>query len=117
MTENYVTCGRLMIGSGTDTYDPVCELREGHRGQCKSTAAIDQHRLTDAELVELSLDRERVTGEDSIPTIERVYDRTESGAYCCPWPECRTVRHDPVKLWRHVHKYAPHHTTTTLTPT
>jgi hypothetical protein len=40
-------CGRIMVGSGTDTYDPVCELPEGHRGSCKSSAATDQHRLSD----------------------------------------------------------------------
>lgn len=39
------TCGRLLLGSGTDTYDPVCELPVGHAGACKSTAAIDQHRI------------------------------------------------------------------------
>lgn len=38
-------CGRIMVGSGTDTYDPICELISGHRGSCKSTTAIDQHRL------------------------------------------------------------------------
>ncbi len=38
-------CGRTMIGSGDDTYDPVCELRDGHDGPCRSTAALDQHRL------------------------------------------------------------------------
>lgn len=37
-----------MVGSGTDTYDPVCELPDGHRGFCKSTAAIDQHRIVPA---------------------------------------------------------------------
>jgi len=39
-------CGRLMVGSGTDTYDPTCELPAGHDGACRSTAAIDQHRLS-----------------------------------------------------------------------
>ena len=38
-------CGRVMVGSGTDTYDPICQLPKGHDGSCKSTAAIDQHRL------------------------------------------------------------------------
>jgi hypothetical protein len=35
-----------MVGSGTDTYDPVCELPEGHDGFCKSSTATDQHRLS-----------------------------------------------------------------------
>lgn len=39
-------CGRIMIGSGTDTYDPICDLPDGHDGCCKSSAAIDQHRFT-----------------------------------------------------------------------
>lgn len=38
-------CGRIMVGSGNDTYDPICELHAGHDGFCKSTAATDQHRL------------------------------------------------------------------------
>lgn len=40
-----VRCDRIMVGSGTDTYDPTCDLPEGHDGSCKSTAAVDQHRL------------------------------------------------------------------------
>ncbi len=39
------TCGALMLGSGTDAYDPLCELPRGHRGPCRSTAAIDQRRI------------------------------------------------------------------------
>ncbi len=39
------TCGAMMIGSGTDTYDPLCELPRLHRPPCRSTAAIDQHRI------------------------------------------------------------------------
>lgn len=38
-------CGQVMVGSGTDTYDPLCELPQGHEGPCKSSAATDQHRL------------------------------------------------------------------------
>lgn len=38
-------CGRLMVGSGTDTYDPTCDLPEGHIDVCRSFGAIDQHRL------------------------------------------------------------------------
>lgn len=38
-------CERLMIGSGGDTWDPTCELPEGHEGSCKSSSAIDQNRL------------------------------------------------------------------------
>lgn len=41
----YKLCGRIMVGSGPDTYDPICELPEGHTGACKSTSAIDQHKL------------------------------------------------------------------------
>lgn len=44
-----LACGRLMLGSGSDTYDPICELPAGHAGVCKSTAAIDQHRLSPEE--------------------------------------------------------------------
>lgn len=41
-------CGRTLIGSGDDTYDPVCELPSGHDGRCRSSSAIDQHRLPSA---------------------------------------------------------------------
>lgn len=41
----YQRCDRIMVGSGGDTYDPTCDLRAGHRDVCRSTAAIDQHRL------------------------------------------------------------------------
>lgn len=36
-------CGRPMVGHGTDTYDPACDLEEGHDGVCKSYDAIDRH--------------------------------------------------------------------------
>jgi hypothetical protein len=42
-------CGNLMIGSGTDTYDPTCDLPEGHEGDCKSVGAIGQFKITTAE--------------------------------------------------------------------
>jgi hypothetical protein len=38
-------CARTMIGSGGDTYDPVCELPGAHGGSCRSSSAIDQHRI------------------------------------------------------------------------
>jgi hypothetical protein len=38
-------CARTLIGSGGDTYDPVCELPGGHDGPCRSSSAIDQHRI------------------------------------------------------------------------
>lgn len=41
-------CGRVMVGSGTDTYDPTCDLIAGHSGACKSRDAIDQHRLRES---------------------------------------------------------------------
>lgn len=46
---------------------------------------------------------EQATGADSIPTIERAYDRTPGGAYVCVWPGCDVARRDAEKLWRHVH--------------
>lgn len=51
----------------------------------------------------LSLAWEAATGGDSIATIERVYDRTSSGAYVCIYPDCSFTRRDAVVLWRHVH--------------
>lgn len=38
-------CARTLVGSGGDTYDPVCELPHGHEGRCRSSSAVDQHRL------------------------------------------------------------------------
>lgn len=40
-----IQCGRMMVGSGGDTYDPICELPTDHRGSCRSSSAIDQHRI------------------------------------------------------------------------
>lgn len=40
-----VACGNVMVGSGTDVYDPLCELPKRHSGDCKSSAATDQHKL------------------------------------------------------------------------
>lgn len=52
---------------------------------------------------ELSVAWEDESGYDSIPTIERVYDRTPSGAYLCCWPGCKVARRDAGALWVHVH--------------
>lgn len=52
---------------------------------------------------ERSLAWEMRTGADSIPTIERVYDQTPSGAYVCIWPGCSFARRNAAALWHHVH--------------
>ena len=57
----------------------------------------------DPDLIERSLHEERETGADSIPTIERVYERTATGAYRCVYPGCAIVRRSPAAMWRHVH--------------
>jgi hypothetical protein len=44
-----VPCCLVMLGEGTDTYDPICQLPMGHRGSCMSSSAITQHRLVDRE--------------------------------------------------------------------
>lgn len=46
---------------------------------------------------------ERATGADSIDTIERVYNRTDGGAYECCFPGCSFTRKDPEAMWRHIH--------------
>lgn len=47
---NDEACGRVMVGLGGDTFDPVCELPGGHEGVCKSTDAVDAaHKLTDPD--------------------------------------------------------------------
>lgn len=51
----------------------------------------------------VSLAWEGHTGCDSIPTIERLYDRSASGAYLCPFPACGFARKDATAMWRHVH--------------
>lgn len=51
LKQNFDRCGRIMVGSGTDTYDPSCDLAAGHVGPCKSFAAIDQHKLDTARTV------------------------------------------------------------------
>lgn len=51
----------------------------------------------------LSLAWEAASGCDSVDTIERIYDRTDGGAYCCVHPGCEFRRRDAEALWRHVH--------------
>jgi hypothetical protein len=55
------------------------------------------------DLEAISLDWEKKTGNDSIATIKRIYDRTENGAFKCMWPTCSFARKDAVAMWRHVH--------------
>lgn len=47
-------CGKIMVGSGDDTYDPICELPAGHDPPCMSSAAIDQHKLAEKGGLDLS---------------------------------------------------------------
>lgn len=35
------SCGRLLVGQGSDTYDPLCVLPAGHDGLCKPEEGID----------------------------------------------------------------------------
>ncbi len=56
-----------------------------------------------ADVEATSLAWEAETGCDSIPTIERVYERTSTGAYTCILPGCDVARHSSELLWRHVH--------------
>lgn len=56
-----------------------------------------------ARIVEQSLEWERQTGADSIPTIERVYEQNTRGAYRCVWLKCNYTDHDAAVMWRHVH--------------
>lgn len=61
--------------------------------------------LTEQQLIDLSVELERRTGFDSIPTIERVYPRSETGplAYRCVFPGCRSGTRSAVNMWHHVH--------------
>lgn len=34
------TCGRLLVGRGGDTWDPVCTLPAGHKEPCDNPEAI-----------------------------------------------------------------------------
>lgn len=56
-----------------------------------------------ADYVALSLRLEKETGYDSIPTIERVYEATDTGRICCVWPGCKFRSLEAEDVWRHVH--------------
>lgn len=58
---------------------------------------------TEQTIEAISLEWEKQTGYDSIPTIRRIYEQTSTGAYVCVFPRCRFARRDAVQLWRHVH--------------
>lgn len=46
-------CGRIMIGEGGDTWDPTCELPDGHSPMiCKSRSAQSQNKLTEKQYQE-----------------------------------------------------------------
>ena len=81
-------------------HDPICELPARHKSSCRSTSALDQYRIG---VIDLSVMWEKATSYDSIPTIQRIYDRTDSGAFRCPDPDCPFVRRDAVAMWEHVH--------------
>ncbi len=51
----------------------------------------------------LSVFLEDVTGYDSIPTIERIYDRTPGNAFECAFPGCKFKRRDAQEVWLHIH--------------
>lgn len=59
--------------------------------------------MSHVDVEALSIAWEAATGNDSIPTIERVYDRTEGGAIRCCWPTCEFRRRSGEAMWRHVH--------------
>lgn len=71
-------------------------------------------KITADNAESLSVSWENHTGYDSIPTIKRVYPRSESGAFQCVWPWCRFTRRDPFAMWKHVH--SAHQETTSLPP-
>jgi hypothetical protein len=56
-------------------------------------------------LYDLSVRLEEQTGFDSIPTIERVYERFGPGdrSIACVWPNCDHTRRDGKAMWKHVH--------------
>lgn len=33
--EAIILCGRLLVGQGSDTYDPMCTRSRGHEGVCR----------------------------------------------------------------------------------
>lgn len=68
-----------------------------------NSTADQRQPAVERDIRAISLDWEERTGYDSIDTIERIYDRSNSGAYLCVWPRCAFSRKDAVALWRHVH--------------
>jgi hypothetical protein len=59
--------------------------------------------MPEVDLVALSLWLEEKTGYDSIPTIERVYDATDTGRIECCYPDCKFRSLNAEDVWRHVH--------------
>lgn len=52
----------------------------------------------------VSLKLERLTGYDSIDTIESHYqDYDKPGLFRCCFPDCATRTRSPHKMWLHVH--------------
>lgn len=61
---------------------------------------FDDHRTVDSAL---TVEIEQETGLDSIPTIERVYERSPRGKYRCVFPECSYTTYASSGMWFHVH--------------
>lgn len=64
-------------------------------------------------LVDVSVDLEKITGYDSIPTVldhYRAYDAEVEGRMVleCVVPGCHFRRRDPAEMWIHVH-FSPKH--------
>lgn len=64
-------------------------------------------RVAGESLYSYTLEREAVTGEDSIATIERVYV-VDGDVLECVFPRCRWRTRDSAKMWRHVHEGRKH---------
>lgn len=64
--------------------------------------------LGNAEYRALSERLEKATGFDSIPTIERVYEATDTGRILCCWLGCKFKSLEAEDVWRHVHFSAKH---------
>lgn len=62
-------------------------------------------RFSPARLEAISVEWERETGYDSIPTIETHYHTGTlwDDRYRCVFPDCGFVRRNPVDMWFHVH--------------
>lgn len=64
-------CGRVLIGRGSDVYDPLCERLSGHGGRCMTGGEVDAMGVCIIRGSAVLRDR----ADDVIAEIQKILER------------------------------------------